>query len=280
MVRISADSTCDLTQALINENNITIAPLGIAAGDKLFSDGVDITPADLFRMTEEQGILCQTAAVNTYDYVQLFTRLKEQADEVVHICISAEFSCCYQNACLAAAQVEGVYVVDSRNLSTGSAHLVLDGARMAREGMGGAAIAEELTKEAALVEASFVVDTLDYLRRGGRCSALTHLGAKLLKIKPCIEVVNGKMDVGKKYRGSYDKCIKKYVTDRLEGREDLDLSRIFVTHSGCKPATVALVKETLLALAPFGEVIETVAGCTVSNHCGPGTLGILFKRKA
>ncbi|SDN23213.1 DegV family protein [Acetanaerobacterium elongatum] len=279
MIKISADSTCDLSPELVKALDITITPLGIVVGGENFHDGVDIFPSDIFRYVDKENKTCKTAAVNVYEYQQVFKRLSSQYEAVIHICISADFSSCFQNASVAAQDFDNVYVVDSRNLSTGSGHVVFDAALMAREGLAPEEIVRRLQALVPKVEASFVIDRLEYLHKGGRCSTVAKLGANLLQLKPCIEVINGKMTVGKKYRGRFDTCLEAYVKDRLCDRTDIDYSRLFITHPQCTPETVALVKRTVEQYAHFDEVYETNAGCTVSNHCGPFTLGILFKRK-
>ncbi len=217
MIAISADSTCDLSKDLLEQYNIAIAPLYILKEEQAFRDGVDFHPQDIFDYVEKNGKLLKTSAVSVQDYIELFSRLRENAEAVVHINLSSEFSACYQNACLAAREVSEVYVVDSRNLSTGSGLVVLAAADLAAQGVPAAQIQEEMDRLTARVEASFVVERLDYLYKGGRCSALAALGANLLHLKPCIEVRSGKMGVGKKYRGSFDKALREYVTDRLRG---------------------------------------------------------------
>lgn len=279
MIKISADSTCDLSPQILQALDISIIPLDIIVGEQAFQDGVNITPADIFRYVDQEGIPCKTAAVNTHTYIQRFEEFLTQYDAVIHICISSEFSACYQNALQAAGNFQNVYVVDSRNLSTGSGHIVYDAALMAKQGLEPAEICRTLENTVPKVEASFVIDRLDYLQKGGRCSALTALSAKLLRIKPCIQVTGGIMTVGKKYRGSFDKCLRHYIKDRLQDRDDIDTSRIFVTHSICAEETVRQAIDAVRKYADFDEIIDTDAGCTVSSHCGPGTLGILFKRK-
>lgn len=277
---ITADSTCDLSPALREQWGVTLAPLYILKGGVPLRDGIDIVPADIFAHVESGQGLCSTAAVNVSDYLTLFRRLREQYDAVIHVNISAEFSSCFQNAMLAAQEVDGVYPVDSRNLSTGTGLLVLRGAELIRAGMPPAQIADTLTSLTEKVEASFIIDKLDYLRMGGRCSSVAALSAGLLQLKPCIEVRQGKMQVGKKFRGQLTHCVHQYVTQRLQGRTDLDLSRIFITHTcGENRAPVEAAFDAVRALQPFGEILETSAGCTVSSHCGPGTLGVLFLRK-
>lgn len=279
MVKISADSTCDLSESLIREYAITIAPLYVIKDEQSFRDGLEITPQDIFQHVETTGRLCKTSAVSVADYVELFKSLTADASEVVHINISSEFSACHQNALLAAREFPNVYPVDSRNLSSGSGHLVIEAAKLARAGVSGADIQREMDDLAGRVETSFVIERLDYLYKGGRCSALAALGANLLHLKPCIEVRDGKMGVGRKYRGSFEKALREYVRDRLRGRDDIVPDRIFITHPACEPETVEMVRKTIEENSQFDQILETRAGCTVSNHCGPHTLGILFIRK-
>jgi DegV family protein with EDD domain len=213
------------------------------------------------------------------DYAQLFSRLLADHDAVIHINISAEFSSCYQNACAAASDFPNkVFVVDSRNLSTGHGHVVCQAVEMKNQGLPPQEIAENLRVLTDRVEASFLLDRLDYMVKGGRCSSVVALGANLLHLKPCIEVADGKMRVGKKYRGKFDKAILDYVRDRLSGRDDLCYDRIFITHTPVADGLVEKVRAAIQECAPFTEIVETQAGCTISCHCGPGTLGILFLR--
>lgn len=277
-IRISADSTCDLSAELVAKYNIAIAPLAVEMGGRDYHDGVDITPEDIFAFVGSGQGVCRTAAINTADYIGHFKKLLTDADAVVHFNISSEMSSCYQNACVAAAELGNVYVIDSRNLSTGIGLLVLEAAERAAKGEDPAAIAEEMQKLTEKVESSFVIDTLFYLQKGGRCSSLVAMGANLLKLKPCIEVKAGQMGVGKKYRGKLENCIEQYVKDRIAGRSDIRRNRIFITHSGCDKALVENVRK-IVAGQGFAEILETRAGCTVSTHCGPNTLGVLFIRQ-
>lgn len=277
--QIISDSTCDLSPEQIRKYNIKLMPLYVHLGDKDYRDGVDIHPDDIYAHVAAGGDLAATAAVNLADYVQVFSEYARRVDFVLHIDISSDFSCCYQNARLAAADYDNVYVVDSRNLSTGHGLVVLEAVRLAESGMPPEQIVEELNRLTARVRASFILDRLDYMKKGGRCSAVAMLGANLLRLRPCIQVKNGKMGVEKKYRGSFEKCVRDYITDRLAGRTDLDLRRVFITHSGVSPEIEALAVQTVRSLQPFEEVCVTRAGCTVSSHCGPGTLGVLFIEK-
>ena len=277
-IKITSDSTSDLSPALLEQYDITVLPLYVTMGEQTCRDGVDARPEDLFAYVERTGSLPTTAAVNVADYHDCFAQFSPRHEAVIHITISSDFTSCNQNACVAAEGFSNVYVVDSRNLSTGHGLVVLEAALAAQRGEQPEAIVAHLNEVASQVEASFVVDKLDYLVKGGRCSSAAALGANLLKLKPCIEVVDGRMKVGKKYRGNYDKVLLQYVRERLDGRDDLALDRIFVTHTPCRPETVEAVKAEIQTYAPFSEIIETTAGCTISSHCGPNTLGILFLR--
>ena len=278
-VKIISDSTCDLSPELLERYDIAITPLCVIKDGKEFHDGVDITPADIFAHVDGGRDLCSTAAVSQFEYTEMFTRYAKDCDAVVQINIGSNFSCCYQNACLAAQDFDNVYVVDSGNLSSGQGLLVVAAAKLAEQGLSGAEIAERMRALVPKVEASFHIERLDYMRKGGRCSAVAALGANLLNLKPCIEVREGKMGVCKKYRGSFEKCIRQYVKDRLDGRADIAPDLAFITHPACQKNVVDAAMEEAARYGSFDEVVETHAGCTVSCHCGPNTLGILFVRK-
>ena len=278
-IKITADSTCDLTKELIEEYGIEIVPLYIIDGDKTYVDGVDIQPQEIFGLVAASGRLCSTAAVSVSDYLAIFGRLLKEYDAVVHFTISGDMSACYQNACMAGEELGNVYVVDSRNLSTGIGHLVLDAAIMAKNGADAADIKAEMDKKQEKLDVSFILDTLKYIHKGGRCSAVAAFGANVLGLKPCIEVKSGTMGVGKKYRGTLKKCMVQYVHDRLEGRDDIDYSRIFITDSGIDEDIREAVHEAVAECGPFENIWHTRAGCTVSNHCGPNCLGILYYHK-
>lgn len=274
--QILADSTCDLSPEQLERYNIRLTPLYVRLGDRDYRDGVDIHPDDIYAHVAAGGALASTAAVNMADYVRVFSEYSRRVDFVIQVCISSDFSSCYQNACLAAADYPNVYVVDSRNLSTGHGLVVLEAVRLAESGMPPEEIVAQLNEVTARVRASFILDRLDYMKKGGRCSSVAVLGANLLRLRPCIAVTDGKMGVEKKFRGSFEKCVRDYVTDRLAGRTDLDLRRVFITHSGVDDEIVRIACEMIRSLQPFEEICVTRAGCTVSSHCGPGTIGVLF----
>ncbi len=277
-IKISADSTCDLSPDLIARYDIGISPLYIVRDGESLVDGVDITPDEIYAHVEAGGSMCSTAAVSVYDYEEFFRKELESADAVVHFHISGDMSACYQNACIAAEEVGNVYPVDARNLSTGIGLLVLEAAELAQKGeLTAQEIQQRMNQRRELLDVSFVVEQLGYLRKGGRCSSVAALGANMLSLRPCIQVKDGKMGVGKKYRGAYQKCLLQYVKERLEGRDDIDTHRIFITESGgFTPEEVAEVEAAVRGYQPFEEVLHTRAGCTVSSHCGPRTLGILY----
>ncbi|MDR2357404.1 MAG: DegV family protein [Oscillospiraceae bacterium] len=278
-VKISADSTCDLPRELVEKYDIGIIPLYIVRDGESYKDGVEITPDDLFDYVDSGAGACHTAAVNIADYTDAFTSYLREYDAVVHINISAAISACNQNALIAASEFTNVFVVDSKNLSTGSGHLVYDAALMAAEGVAPEEIARRVSDLAPLVDASFVIDKLTYLHKGGRCSSLAALGANILKLKPCIEVTGGKMDVGKKYRGSFDKAVSQYVADKLSNAGEIDGRRIFVTYTTRVPPEIALsLTDTVASYGIFDEIAVATAGCAISNHSGPVCLGILFYR--
>lgn len=280
-IRITSDSTCDLSPDYLQAHRVELLPLYTMKGGETFRDGVNIHPQDIFDHVAAGGDLCSTAANNVSDYQELFARLLPECDAIIHIDISADFSSCYQNACVAASELPNVYVVDSRNLSSGHGHIVCEAVNMAEEGkLSPQEIVDRLNELTSRVEASFLLDRLDYMVKGGRCSMVVALGANLLHLKPCIEVIDGKMKVVKKYRGSYEKCILNYVKDRLQNRDGLVYDRIFITHTPVADGLVDKVRAAIQECAPFTDIIETQAGCTVSCHCGPGTLGILFIRAA
>lgn len=278
-IKILSDSTCDLSQELLTKHNIDLAPLNIRKGDEEFLDGVTITPQDIFDHVAAGGSLCSTAALSVGVYQDLFAKYAGDYDGVIHINIGSGFSSCHQNACIAAGEFDNVRVIDSQNLSTGQGLVVLKACELAKTAQSLDELKQQLDAFTPKVEASFLLDHLEYMVKGGRCSMVTALGANLLNLKPCIEVKDGKMVVVKKYRGHYDKCLANYVRDRLDAREDLERDILFVTKTPVTDECYSAVMEAVQTYGHFQQVYETDAGCTVSCHCGPGTLGVLFVRK-
>lgn len=279
MIKITTDSTCDLPEWLLERYDISVIPLGVVKGDRLYRDGEEIHPADIAAHVDAGGDLPATNAVNIADYEALFRARRERCDAVIHLNIGMGFSSCHQNARLAAEEVPEVYVVDTENLSVGHGLLVLAAAEAAEAGKTVAEILDLLEDMTGRVEMSFVLDRLDYMKKGGRCSAVTALGANLLKLHPCIEVLGGKMSVTKKYRGSMEKVIADYIRERLTGRDDLDTHRAILVDTCGDDHLMSVARAVLAEEGRFGEVLETKAGCTIFSHCGPNVLGLLVLRK-
>ena len=278
---LCADSTCDLSPDLIEKYNVHILPLHVNLDGNTYSDGVDIVPDDIYAVYREKKVLPTTAALNMDEFMEFVNPFIEAGNDVICITIGSALSATYNNCRLAALETPGLYAIDSNNLSTGFGHVVIAAAERIAAGLPVEQIVEEVSALTQKVDASFVVDNLEFLHKGGRCSAVAMLGANVLKLKPCI-VVNtegGKMGVDKKYRGTLERCLEEYVGDRLADPDSICTDRIFITHSGISEERIALVKAAVEKHMHFDEILITRAGCTISSHCGPNTLGILFLRK-
>ncbi|MBR5134016.1 MAG: DegV family protein [Clostridia bacterium] len=281
-VILCADSTCDLNEELLRACNVHLYPFHIVLEDKTYQDGIDLCPDDIVRIYREKKVLPHTAAINVQEYIDFFTPFVNAGCDVIHISLGSGISSSHQNSCLAAAEFDGrVHTINSGNLSTGSGHLVLEAAARIEKGLPADQIAAELRELTSKVSSSFVLDTLEFLYKGGRCSALSMMGANLLKLKPCIRVDNAdsKMGVGKKYRGSLEKAIEDYIRDELQGRDDIRLDKIFVTHSPIDQSYVDAAVNAVKSYQNFENIYITDAGCTITSHCGPGCLGILYMVK-
>ncbi len=279
MVKILSDSTCDLSQELLEKYSINILPLHVLLGEKDYKDGVDITPEKIFSWSDKNKTTPKTAAPTIEDAVECMRPLLEQENELLCFAISESMSASLNVMRLAGEELEAsdrVFTIDSQNLSTGIGLLIIEAACMAEAGMEAAEIAEKLQELKPRVRSSFVIDTLTYLHRGGRCSSMAALAGGMLKLHPKIVVQNGKMEVSKKYRGSLPKVVKSYVQDLEPELRNARPTRVFITHSGCAPELVKEVLDDLEQLSVFQEIIETRAGSVISSHCGPGTLGVLF----
>lgn len=279
IIKLSSDSTTDLSPELLERYNITICPLSVVMDDKVYIDGIEATPDDIYEYAARTGKLAKTAAASIGDHIEFFKKMTADGSTLIHFTISASMSVNNHNAVLAAEEVPNVFVVDTMNLSTGGGLVLLAAADMVKKGLSAEQIVEEIKDVIPRVDASFVINDLKFLHKGGRCSAVAAFGANLLKLKPCIVVKNGAMGVDKKYRGTFDNALKQYVADRLADGDDICTDRVFVTHAGCDLEIVNAVIEQVKETLPFGEVFCTRAGCTVSAHCGPDTLGVLFARK-
>ena len=275
-VVVTADSTVDLSPELAERFQIKIIPLTITLGDESFLDGVHVTPADMYKRYHEDGTLPKTAAPSVQDFLDFFTSFVESGFEVVHLDISAELSNTFNAARLAASELQGVYPVDSHMLSTGVGLLAIEAAECRDQGMSAWQIARRLESLTGKVETSFVLDTLEFMHKGGRCSGIAALGANLLKLKPALEMKDGKLGVYKKYRGSIEHVYRQYITERLKDKA-IRPGHIFLTESGeIDPGVIAELEKLIYELSGCREVHHTVAGCTISSHCGPKTLGVLF----
>ena len=275
-VMITADSTCDLSPELLERFQIKTIPLTIQLGDESFLDGQGFTPELMYKRYRQDGTLPKTAACSIQQFIDFFSQFTEAGYEVVHLDISSELSCSYANARLAAQELEGVYPVDSQMLSTGVGLLAIEGAECRDKGMSAEEIARHLTALTDKVDTSFVLDTLEFMWKGGRWSAVASLGANLLKLKPALEMKDGKLGVYKKYRGSITAVYQQYIKERLAGKS-IRPGHVFITESGeIEEATVTELEALVRELIPVKEIHHTTAGCTISSHCGPKTLGVLF----
>lgn len=280
-IKIIADSTCDLPEELILRHNIRIVPLSITKGDELLKDGIDIKPKEIFEYMESGKGTCKTSAVNVMEYTDVYNEEKSKCDAIIHFFISAEMSACYQNARLAAEAFDNIYLIDARNLSCGIGNLVLDAAIMAQSGKTAEEINAEIKRLIPLLDTGFIIDTLTYLHKGGRCSAVQALASSVLKIKPSIVVTDGKMVVGKKYRGNLEIVLRKYIEDRLSDKENIDPRRILIANTMPQEnqELVDMAKSIIMENINFKEAHIVAAGSTISCHCGPNTLGLMFFRK-
>ena len=277
MIKILSDSTCDLSKELVERYDLGIIPLYVRLGEKEYLDGVNITPEELYKWSDEHGETPKTAAPSIEDISKYLD--PNSSDEYIIFTISSSMSASFNNVRLAAEDLEmsdRVYVIDSANLSTGIGLQVLYAAELAKAGKSAKEIVQEIENTKSKVRASFVVDTLVYLHRGGRCSGLAALLGTALKLHPRIAVADGAMHPEKKYRGSSKRFVLDYVKDMEADLKNARPERVFITHSGCDREIVESVRDYLSSLGIFNEILETRAGGVVSSHCGPGTLGALF----
>lgn len=281
-VFITADSPCDLPKDITEKREITIVPLSVLLGEVSYRDGIDIKPQAIYDYVSKTKVLPKTSAVPIGQYYDLFKKLTEDGSEVVHISLSSGISSSYQNAVNAASEFSGVHIVDSRSLCHGFGLLVLKAADLRDKGLDAKKIADKVRKLVPKTSATFVINSLDYLHKGGRCSGVTKLGANLLGIKPEIAVnaETGTLDVSKKYRGKIDAVYKNYAKDILKNSDKMDKSRIFISNSGdVSKETIMFVKGLFEGAGKFEEIIIADAGCVISSHCGPKTFAIFYIKK-
>ena len=278
-IKIISDSTADLPKELIEKYDIEVLPLSVTLGENSYKDGLEISAQDIFKYYEETKGLPKTSAVSVLEYTEAFTPWVEKGYDIIHFTISSTMSSCYQNACIAAVELGHVWSIDSANLSSGIGLQVVLAAELAAKGESAEVIAKHIAEAKTRVDASFILNQLEFLHKGGRCSGVAALGANLLKLKPCIEVVEGKMKVGKKYHGAYEKCAIEYVRDRLEGNDNIETDIIFLTWTGVDAHLLKEIEKEIKKYHKFHTIIVNEAGSTITGHCGPGTFGILYFRK-
>ena len=276
-IAISAESTIDLSQELLDKYNISTIPFGITFKDKLQEDRFGIAK-EIYDFVEESKVLPKTSAIPPEQYREYFEGLKKKYDAIIHVSLSSQMSSSCNNAKLIAGDMENVFVVDSKSLSTGIALLAIYASELVEKGKDPREIFELTQARAEKVRVSFVLERLNYMYKGGRCNAVTLLGANLLKIRPEIVVSNGRMGVGKKYRGALPKVFENYCNDVIEASKDSDKSLVFITHSSPMPEIQDMIKKRLKE-AGFKKILDTDAGGTICSHCGPNCLGILYVDK-
>ncbi len=280
-ISVLADSTCDLSPELVEKYDVTILPLHIHLGEEEYLDGSNLTPEDIYKWSDEHKATPKTSTIALDDTIETMKKALSEAEEVIAFSISSEMSSSYNVLNMASAELEAedrVYVIDSESLSTGIGLLVLTACDLASQGLSGKEIAEKVNALRPFVRASFVVDTLVYLHRGGRCSGLAAMAGSTFKLHPCILVEHAKMKPGKKYRGQLQKVVREYAHDLEPELKKAVANRVFITHSGCNDEIVNETKAYLESLNIFHEILITRAGGVISSHCGPGTLGVLFIR--
>ena len=277
MIKISADSTADLNNLFL-ERNIIIVPISVVLGSETYKDGLDIQPEDLYKFVAETGKMPKTSTVSIDEYAEFFKRMTADGSSLIHLSLSSGVSSTHEHAKIAADSMDNVYVIDTKSLSTGSGLLALYAADLRDEGaLSAKEIAEKVEARVPYVQASFVVDTMDYLHKGGRCSGLAAFAGKALKIKPSLILRDGKITVGAKYMGSVDRNLGKYCSNILSQFEHPDKTRVFVTYTkGTPPASVEAAKKAVREQINPAEIFETTAGSVITAHCGAGTIGILY----
>lgn len=281
-VKIIADSTCDLSKELLERYHISTVPLHIVLGEEEYKDTVEITPDEIYQWSNEHNAAPKTSAVAFSDTMELFEQYGKDYDEIVCFSISGQMSTTVNVMRMAAEELhmeDRVFIVDSENLSTGIGLLVLEAAIQAQNGISGKEIAASMESLKHYVRSSFVVDTLTFLHRGGRCSGVAALAGGALKLHPKIVVEQGAMKPDKKYRGKISSAIQHYVKDLEPMLKNARTDRIFITHSGCEDYLIQSIRQEIEGLEMFDEILITRAGGVISSHCGPGTMGVLFIEK-
>ena len=279
MVKIVSDSTCDLSKELIDRYDISIIPLHIVLGENEYKDVEEISADEIYQWVDEKKMMPKTSAPGIEEVIEVINPIINENNEIIMFCISESMSTTGNVFRLSAEEIDAndkISVINSENLSTGIGHLVIEASIMAKEGKSRSEIVKKIEELKSLVSSSFVVDTLDYLHRGGRCSSISAFAGGKLKLHPMIEVKDGAMLAGKKYRGKMSKVIVDYVKDMENELKQAKSQRVFITHSGCEQEIINIIYEYLKSLNYFEEILITRAGGVISSHCGRGTLGVLY----
>lgn len=278
-VKIIADSTCDLSKDLLEKYDISVLPLHIVLGDKEYKDGLEISPDEIYEWSNANKEAPKTSAAAISDTIDIYSKYLKSCDEIICFSISGQMSTTVNVMRMAAEELDAedrIHIIDSENLSTGGGLLVIEAAIMAKDGKSGIEIVEAINELKPFVRTSFIVDTLTFLHRGGRCSGVAALAGGALKLHPKIVVENGGMKPDKKYRGKMNSAILSYVKDLEPQLKNAKTDRVFITHSGCEKEIIDSIYQYLEELGLFKEILITRAGGVISSHCGPGTLGVLF----
>ena len=276
MIRITGDSSVDLSKELTEKYNIKILPFNILMNDKEYSDGIDINNEMIVDNFKKNGTLPKTSAVSEERYNEFFAPIVENGDKIIHFTLSSSMSCTYENALKASKNFKDVTIIDGKNLSTGTALIMLYACGLVNQNIEYEKIIELVQKRIPNIQSSFVLDKLNFLHKGGRCSSIALLGANIFGIKPSIEVKDGKMGMAKKYRGPFKKVVELYTKETLEKFNNPDLTRCFITYSTIEEDVLELVKKIVEEKYNFKEVLIARAGATITSHCGPNTIGVLY----
>lgn len=278
-VKITTETSCDLPQEILKQLDIEAVRVYVLLDGVSYRDVDDMTAYELFDAVESRDLAPTTSAPSIQDYLDVFKLYDPQTTTVIHLSTTSEHSVCYHNALKAAEECSNVHVIDSRNATTGLGYLVMMAGEMALEGYSAEEIIQKINHSIPRIEMSCILNTVSYVRRGGRISSLAAKGVELLNLKPCVEVFNGRLSIGKKYRGKLEKVLLDYISDRLKNRNDLDLRRVFMTNSLYSKAIIQNLVDMVKTLQPFAQILVNDAGCTISCHSGPNALGLIFMRK-
>lgn len=279
-IKLITDSTCDLTKEILEERNIDVIPMHIHFGQDQFADGVELTVDDMYKKVEEYGMLPKSAAISPGEFATVFKKYLDEGYQIIYLGIGYKFSGTLQSANVAKGLLESddIHLIDSGNLSSGSGLLLLRASDLIKEGKDVPSIVKEIEETVPKVRSQFVIDTLEYLYKGGRLNALGAFFGKVLHLHPMIAVKDGEMYVAKKISGAMRKAVRYMVNEAIKQKDDIDPRYMMITHSKAEKNAV-YVKGMLEDSMDLDTIYETYAGCTISTHCGAGTIGILYIMK-